>query len=293
VIAGELVGALDIGGTHVSAGRVDLSSGSVEPGSRHRLPLVSDGTRAELLASIVRAARSVAGRDDRRLGVAVPGPFDYDAGVSRIAHKLDALYGVDLRSELADALHLPDPAAVTFVNDAEAFVLGEWWAGAAYGHARVVGVTLGTGLGSAFLEDGRIVVSGRGVPAAGELYRLSFRGVPVEDTISSRGLLARYTGESDDVEAVATLARAGDGNARRAFEDLAQALGEFLAPWLRGFEPSCLVVGGSIARSWELLVGPLRGELEPIASLDTVAVSQKLDDASLLGAAWYAASLGR
>jgi glucokinase len=290
VISTEVVGALDIGGTHVSAGRVDLASHSVDPRSRLRLPLSAAGTRSELLATITSAASSVAESDVGRLGVAVPGPFDYEAGVSRISHKLDGLYGVDLRSALAGALGWRDPAAVAFVNDAEAFVLGEWWAGAARGHARVVGVTLGTGLGSAFLVDGRIVRRGRGVPARGEFYELTFRGAPVEDTISSRALVARYRFECDGVEDVARRARAGDPSARRAFEDLGQALGEFLAPSLREFQPRCLVVGGSIAHSWDLLAASLHAELEAVASLETVASASQLADAPLLGAAWYATS---
>ena len=287
-----VVGALDIGGTHVTAGRVDLTAGSVEPRSRIRVSLSAAGARSDPVAAISRAASSIARPDIHRLGVAVPGPFDYPAGVSRIAHKLQGLYGVDLRAELCGALGLRDPTAVGFLNDAEAFLLGEWWAGAARGHARAVGITLGTGLGSAFLADGRIVRTGPGVPPGGALYELPFRGAPVEQTISRRGLLARYgarTEDGIDVEEVAARARADDRPARRALEDLGRALGEFLTPWLRSFEPGCLVVGGSIARSWELLEGGLCSELQAIESIETVTVAERLDDAPLLGAAWYVA----
>jgi glucokinase len=292
VTSNGVVGALDIGGTHVTAGRVDLTAGSVEPRSRIRVSLSAAGARSDPVAAISRAASSIARPDIHRLGVAVPGPFDYPAGVSRIAHKLQGLYGVDLRAELCGALGLRDPTAVGFLNDAEAFLLGEWWAGAARGHARAVGITLGTGLGSAFLADGRIVRTGPGVPPGGALYELPFRGAPVEQTISRRGLLARYgarTEDGIDVEEVAARARADDRPARRALEDLARALGEFLTPWLRSFEPGCLVVGGSIARSWELLEGGLCSELQAIESIETVTVAARLDDAPLLGAAWYVA----
>ena len=288
----RVVAALDIGGTHVTAGRVDLTRASVEPRSRIRVALPAAATRAELVAAISRAGSSIARPDMGLLGVAVPGPFDYAAGVSRIAHKLQGLYGVDLRAELCGALGLTEPAAVHFLNDAEAFLLGEWWAGAARGHARAVGITLGTGLGSAFLADGRIVRSGPGVPPGGALYELPFQGAPVEQTISRAGLLARYGArpeESVDVEEVASRARVDDADARRALEDLGRALGEFLTPWLREFEPECLVVGGSIARAWDLLESGLRAVLPPIESLEAVTVAERIDDAPLLGAAWYAA----
>jgi glucokinase len=80
----------------------------------------------------------------------------------------------------------------------------------------------------------------------------------------------------------------GGPDARRALGDLGRALGEFLTPWLRAFKPGCLVVGGSIARSWELLGDGLRAELQPTETLATVTVAERLDDAPLLGAAWYA-----
>ena len=289
----EVVGALEIGGTHASAARVELAGGSIEPQSRIRVSLSADGGRYELLAAISRAASSIARPEVRGVGVAVPGPFDYCTGMSKITHKLQRLYGVDLRSELCGAVRLTDPAAVRFLNDADAFLLGESWAGTARGHARAVGITLGTGLGSAFLEDGRIVRTGPGVPPGGALYERRFRGAPVEETISSRGVCARYgarLGEPISVAEIAVRAKADERSARRVFEELGQALGEFLTPWLRAFGPSCLVVGGSIARSWELFEARLRAELERVEGLETVTVAEHLDDAPLLGAARYAAS---
>jgi glucokinase len=282
VSSDEIVGALDIGGTHVTFGRVDVAARTVE--NRERVPLAPAASRAEVVATITGAATSVARDDVRRLGLAVPGPFDYATGVSRIAHKLHGLYGVDLRSELCAALRL-ETDEVSFVNDAEAFLLGEWWAGAARGHRRAVGVTLGTGLGSAFIEDGQIV------PRVVALYELSFHGAPVEDTVSSSGLLAGY-GEQCEVADIAARAKAGEDAARRAFEELGQALGEFLVPPLQAFEPTCLVVGGSIARSWELIRTGLLAELRPVESLETVTAAEYLDDAPLLGAAYVAAGCG-
>jgi glucokinase len=293
VTATDIVGALDIGGTHVTAGLVDLTAGSVERGSRLRASLPAGGTRSELLETISRTASSIARPGVSRLGVAVPGPFDYSTGVSKIAHKLQGLHGVDLRAELSGTLALTDPGAVRFLNDAEAFLLGEWWAGAARGHARAVGITLGTGLGSAFLAGGRIVHTGPGVPPGGALYVLQFRGAPVEHAISSRGLLRRYDaspGDRIDVAEVAARARANEPAARLAFEDLGRTLGAFLSPWLRAFEPDCLVVGGAIARSWDLLEDGLRAELQATGGLRTVTAAEQLDDAPLLGAAWHVAS---
>jgi glucokinase len=272
-----MIGALDIGGTHVTAARVDPGEAAVDAATRCRLDFRPDGTRDEILGAIVSAAMALGPVE--RLGVAVPGPFEYARGISLVRHKLDALYGVDLRQELGRALDVA-PSAVSFVNDADAFVLGEWWGGAARGHRRVVGITLGTGLGSGFLADGEIVDDGPDVPPEGSLHLASFRGAPVEDRISRGALLARYgAGAGVDVSDIAERARMGDERARETFDSFARALAEFLAPWLVRFQPTCLVVGGSIARAWDLLGSRLR------ADGATVVQAANLDDAPLLGAA--------
>ena len=282
----DFVTALDLGGTHVTAGRVDLARATVERGSRVALP--ADADRDELLARIVGAAKDVPG-EATRVACAAPGPFDYARGIGWVGHKLEPLYGVDLGSALAAGLDLPRHA-ITFVNDADAFLLGESWAGAARGYDRAVGVTLGTGLGSAFLAAGRIVDTGATVPPDGELHRVSYRNRPVEETISRQALIERHGEAELDVEEIAALARAGDARAEASFAELGAALGEVLAPWLHSFAATCLVVGGSISRAWELFEPSLRRSLAHVAALDAIRRSELLDDAALLGAARHVAA---
>lgn len=278
--------ALDLGGTHVSAATVDLGSVTVVHRSRARADLAPGAGRDELLARIRDTAHAARLGGTETAGVAAPGPFDYARGVCLLEHKLESLHGVDLRTELATALDLP-PEAVRFVNDAEAFVLGEWWAGAARGHDRALGITIGTGLGSAFLDRGRIVRSGAGVPAEGELYRVPFRDAPVETRVSRGAILSQYGVEGIDVAEIAERARSGDARARETFDALARHLAEFVRPWLVAFAPTCLVVGGSIARSWNLLHDGLE-QLE--ADVDVLACAEHIDDAPLLGAARHVLS---
>ena len=274
-----MIAAFDIGGTHVSAARVDPDGGAVE--GRCRVALPDGASREELVARIVRAAAAVASGGIAACGVAVPGPFDYDRGISRLEHKLAGLYGLDVGRVLAAALGV----RARFLNDADAFLLGEWWRGAASGHERAAGITLGTGLGSAFLARGRIVDTGPEVPPEGSLHLLSLLGAPAEDRISRRALLARYGDRDDDldVEHLAERARRGDARARDAFAGLAADLGELLAPWVTSFGATCVVVGGSIARAWDLLEPGLGPALDV-----EVAVAANLDDAPLLGAALHA-----
>ena len=282
----RIAAALDLGGTHLTVGSVELDSATVS--SRARVTLPEDASREQLL-ELMLAALAKHGEGAECVGVAAPGPFDYGGGVSWIEHKLRPLCGVDVRAELASGLGVP-PRSVSFLNDAEAFLLGEWWAGAAADHERVVGVTLGTGLGGAFLEEGRPVRSGPRVPADAALYLLTYRGAPVEEAISRAALIARYGDPVLEVAQIAERARAGDGRARKAFHELAVSLGEFLEPWLRSFAASCLVVGGSISRAWDLLEVGLHDSLAGAQGLE-LAPAALVDDAALIGAARHAAGL--
>lgn len=282
--------AIDLGGTHVSAGRIDVSFGEVR--TFLRVPLAPNADRGELLGRITGAAADVAEGAVERIGVAVPGPFDYANGVCLLTHKLEPLHGVDLRRELAGALQTP-PMSIAFLNDADAFLLGEAWVGAARGHRRAAAVTLGTGLGSAFLEDGKIVDTGPRVPFEGSLHLVPYRGRPAEESVSRAALLSGYGDPSLDVRDVATRARNGDARAREVFDELASALGELTAPWLDSFHASCLVVGGSISQAWDLLAGALHATLGPLDDLEKIAPAARVDDAALLGAARHAASTAR
>ena len=286
----RLVGALEIGGTHVTAAVLAAGQRTIDPAGVRRDELAPSGSREDLVRSIVAAAQRLSAPAVTRWGVATPGPFDYARGISRIrgVAKLDALYGVDLRAELSSALGLP-PQDVLFLNDADAFLIGEWWTGAAQGHERAMGVTLGTGLGSAFLERGRIVETDPRVPREGRLDLVPFGDGPVEETLSRRGLRRAYGSDEPDVVEIARRARDGDRRAAEVLRSFGSALGEFLAPWIERFDPTCLVFGGSIARSWDLWSDDFRASCAPAARLYTCEVAAHLDEAPLLGAAFHAA----
>ncbi len=290
----SLVGTLDIGGTHVTSARVALASRSVEPETLRRVSISPAAPRDELLAAIRAAA--LAARDPGTVfwGVAVPGPFDYDRGVAllRGVHKLDALYGTDLRSALTAALELENAKQIQFINDAAAFLLGEWWAGAAAGHDVAIGVTCGSGLGSAFLRGGRLVESGPRVPPEARLDLLRYRGRPVEEVVSGRGVVAAYRahgGGAADAAGVARRAREGDLAAVEVWRGFGEALGEVLGPWVTAFAPRCLVIGGSIAASFDLFGPAMREACASLERLDFVGVAAHLEEAPLLGAAYHAA----
>ncbi|WP_329002939.1 ROK family protein [Kribbella sp. NBC_00709] len=250
------VAVLEIGGSHVTAALVTPAGWDVTEVDRAKL--ASQEAAEVVVQQLAEAARKLPLANG--LAVALPGPFDFGTGVAwyRGQGKFDQLYGFNLGAALSAELGID---RLLFVNDAEAFTVGEWTAGEVRGVERCVGVTIGTGIGTAFLADGRVVREGDTVPPGGELYKTSYAGKPLEDSISARAILRRYadrTGtEAPGVKEIADQARAGDTAAREVltacFTDLAAAL----EPWLTRFGVTKTVLGGSISGAFDLVTPAL------------------------------------
>lgn len=247
--------AYDVGGSHIAAavccGR-DFRLGPVvsAPHAHIQAPEAFVDLLHELGVKAEEGACEKIG-----LVLAVPGPFDLEAGVSLMRHKLPYLYGFDLRQTLATRFGI-SPAEVHFVNDANAFLLGEVGAGAARGFRRAVGLTLGTGIGAAFAVDGHIVAQGPGVPPGGEIWNLPCEGGIVEDFVSSRAIVGNYQRRTGIGREVVDLAAAapGDPAAAEAFAEFGRHLGDAILTLLSGFQPDVIVLGGGIARSAGLFI---------------------------------------
>ncbi|MFF2503634.1 ROK family protein [Streptomyces sp. NPDC058067] len=298
--AESTVSVLEVGGTHVTAADVDIRARRLRSGRSFREAVDSDGSAEEILSALLHCAGRLSGLGAGPWVVALPGPFDYERGIGRFegVGKFEALRGVDLRAALTPSL--PGATALSFCNDADAYVVGEWWAGAARGHRTVVGITLGTGVGSCFLRDGRILRHGPGVPAGGWVHTLRYAGGPLEETVSRHALRRAYARASGtappDVREIARRARHGDRAAAKVFTGTFRALGRALGPLLAAFEPTVLVVGGAIAGAWDLLAEPLRSgltETDPDRNRRVVLTpAHRPDEAPLLGAAYLAGAPG-
>ena len=220
--------------------------------------------------------------------LAFPGPFDFAAGVSHMKHKLPYLFSVDLRQEIAGRFDW-EPGQVRFLHDSAAFLLGEIGGGAARGVERAVGITLGTGIGSAFAVDGRVVTEGCGVPPGGEIWDLPYEGGIIEDSVSTRGIRGSYERRTGHAREVAELAKAVDTDpaAAEAFAEFGRHLGLALRAALAAFAPQVIVLGGGISRSPQLFLPAAQRELETLGA--EFRVSALLDDAPLVGAGveWF------
>lgn len=279
----------DVGGSHVSA--AVCHAGDYQLGTVVSAPHPEEETSDAFVALLHTLGLKANPHADAVLGagIAMPGPFDYAAGISQMRHKLPYLFGVDLRAALSARFQW-QPAQIRFLNDAAAYLLGEVGAGAARGFSRAVAVTLGTGIGCAFAVDGRVVTGGKGVPPGGEIWNLPYEGKTVEDYLSTRALQQSYrerTGKESEVSAIAAAAAAGDAVAGEVFAAFGRTLGRALRHLLTDFEPQVVVLGGGIARSSQLFITAAMIELRGLPmNLRTTALD---DRAPLAGAglAWF------
>lgn len=278
----------DVGGSHIASAVFDRESCQVS-GVVHAGYPAESTTETFLGVLYSLAAQAAAGDHGGIVGasLAMPGPFDYETGVSWMEHKLQYLYGFDLRGALAAQFGWP-PASVRFLNDAAAYLVGEIAAGAARGVSPVVGITLGTGVGSAFAVDGHVVREGAGVPTGGEIWNFPYQGGIVEDQISTRAIQKIYkghTGQDRDVAAIAASV-AHDPTAVEVFSEFGRNLGVALRTVLSAFGPQVVVLGGGISRSAHLFLPAAQQQIGDFAEL---RLSTLGDNAPLIGAgaSWF------
>ncbi len=262
---------IDVGGSHITLDLVHAKTFEMLPGSTVREPLDTHVNPSAILDVFEHAIRACADKVGpaavKGVGLAIPGPFTYEEGVCRITpfqNKYEQMFGVNFRQALSNAL---DSAAkpVVFNNDAACFALGEYFRGGAQGFKRPVVVTLGTGFGASFLKEGRPQTTGADVPKDGELWHVPYKTGIADDFFSTRWLVGewkRLTGQTvAGGKEIAHAALAGDTHAKQVYRTFGENLAEFVSPWLVKFGADAFVIGGNIARDWDLYVPALEAGL--------------------------------
>ena len=238
---------LDVGGTFIK--RPGLPA----------VPIPSSGSREQIAAALREAVQSPG--PGARVGVAIPGPFDYSGGVFLMKHKFAAVYGDSFRT-LAG---LPEDADLKFLHDVAAILAGA---------VRMLGleksnvalVTLGTGLGFANAVQGKVQFGPAGSPSISLWDQPVGSGI-LEDRISSRGISAAYSALTGDVLTpleIATMAYEGNQEAIAVYKETGALLGAALKEVLNGIDAKVLLVGGQISKSLSLMATPLQNALSGI-----------------------------
>ena len=256
-------GAIDIGGTAIKLGIV-AEDGTIL--RRERIPTTPDGEPLALVEATFASLAPLleAARGDRKpvsgIGVSVAGFLDPEKlGMVHNAN-LPALRDFPLRRALEKRFSLDCPLEV----DSNAAVVAEYRHGAGRGSSRLLGVTVGTGLGGGVIIDGQLLrftgecagdIGHIIVDRNGRLCTCGARGC-LEAMVNVASLEER--GDARSVREIITGARVGDEIAVKALSETGWWLGLGLASLCPLFSPDTIAVGGGISSAGELLLESVR-----------------------------------
>jgi predicted NBD/HSP70 family sugar kinase len=221
--------------------------------------------------------------------VGVPGVIDRRSGEVQLAENVQGLDGLAAGAELERRLGVP----VTVENDVNLAAVGEQWRGVARGVDDFVFLSVGTGLGAGLVLRGQLHRGYHG--AAGELD-FALGGLAGHDPaapavsayagqLATEGAYETSLTAPFDVPAVFAAARGGDELARAVVSEEARRIALHVAPIAAVADVALVVVGGGIGANGDLLLDPIRAELErALAYPPRVEVSSLGDAAVLTGA---------
>ena len=280
---------IDIGGSHITAAIIDVEHPKAKPVSIIRKEIDTKGAGREIIEAISACILEIAADNHpvTAIGIAFPGPFDYQKGVSRIAElggKFQHIFGLHVAQALKDGCSLPD-TDFYFENDAHCFAAG---AANLYhvNKKRSLFLTLGTGFGSSFMEDGVVLSHHPSIPASGALYGEKFKDSIADDYFSTRWILNQYQAVSNtEAQSVKDMAESGSAAAVSVFNNFGSNLGNFLLPWLQQFACEVLVIGGNIAKAETLFHAALIRELNLLEHLPEIIYCGDTEACILKGAA--------
>ncbi len=308
----DLVIGIDVGGTTTKCGVVDargtvLAQTVVTSLSEDVNDFIA--TVAEGLGRIIEEA-GAKGRI-RGIGVGAPNGNYYTGEIKNAVNLTWCKTGTVPFAKLLSKKMGGIPVSLT--NDANAAAVGEMTYGAARGMKDFIMITLGTGVGSGIVIDGKVVYGHDGF--AGELgHTCAVRDNGRQCNCGKRGCLETYcsaTGVartarewlemSDEPSSLRSLdtitskdvfvaAQEGDALAKRIFEYTGKILGRSLSDFVAFSAPEAIVLFGGLARAKEFLLEPLEKSMNenmlPLwrGKVDIVFSTLKESDAAILGA---------
>lgn len=275
-----IVIACDVGGTRIKLGLVQsgrlLARNEIDSAPREGMRRVLRDLEIEIKRLCRKAA--LPGNSLAGMGMAFPGIVDPETGriLSTPAGKFDDARQMDIAREIRRRIGIP----VLVSNDANAALMGEWKLGAVRGYHSAVMLTLGTGIGTSAIIEGKplrgrhgqagclgghitVNLEGENCPCGNigcaeteaSTWVLSHRAARHPLYASSR--LARI-GKKLDYAAIFKWADAGDSVAVSLRNEAIDAWSTVLVTLIHAYDPECAVIGGGIMASGPFILKRMR-----------------------------------
>ncbi len=305
----SIVLAYDLGGTKVAVGVVNSKGQVID---ETRVPVAVEEGKKAVIQQLADLGREFLKRHSgiKRVGMASAGPLDPDKGVlldpTNLATAGETWGKVPIASLLSKKLGIP----VYLENDAAAAILAEHWVGIAKKFNNAIILTLGTGLGTGFICNGKLVRAGRGLHTEGGhvIIHEGDRTAPcgcgnlgcAEAYLSGRNFTRRARTLFANAELtaldIANLARKRDPRALAAFEEYAHLMAVTIQNFVVLYAPEIVVFTGSFAETADLFLKRTEENLEKLLArrrvgidlMPRLAVSSLKNHAGLIGGAFVA-----
>lgn len=276
---------MDMGGTNTVFGIVD-ARGTVVSKSAIKTSTHPDDVNLYINDIYVELMKLIdaAGGIDKIKGIGVGAPNgNYYTGNIEFAPNLPWKGVIPFATLMADKFGIP--AALT--NDANAAAVGEMTYGAARGMKNFIMITLGTGVGSGIVIDGKVVYGHDGF--AGELGHVnvmrnngricgcgrtgcleayaSATGVArsareILETSTKVSLLRNIPTEDITSKDVFDAAMEGDEVAKEIFNFTGKILGEAISDFVAFSAPEAIVLFGGLTKAGDLILNPIVENME-------------------------------
>ena len=270
---------IDLGGTQVRAGLV--RNGQLVKKAAGRIAGLQ--TEKEVLDCIGMTMEELGMSGISGIGIGVPSIVDVRRGIVYDTVNIPSWKEVYLKDILEEKYGIP----VWVNNDANCFALGEQRYGAGAGYSNVAGVTIGTGLGTGVILDGKLF-SGTHC-GAGEIGNIAYKDATIE-TYASGSFFMREHQQSG--EALLGQAVAGSVDAKKIFQAYGYHLGQALLMILYAYDPEIIVLGGSVNQSYPFFESAMRESMQACVfphSLQTLRIEcSQTKDIAIIGASCLA-----
>lgn len=239
---------VDLGGTNIRAALVD----GQEIIKKVKTACPAKGTCEEVLETVACLIGEVICEGVESIGIGVPSVVDTRRGIVYNVANIPSWVEVPLKDILEQRFGI----TVKINNDSNCFTLGESRFGKGQGYGSLVGVTLGTGVGSGIIIDGNLY-EGRNA-GAGEVGCLNYLDKDYESYCSTPFFVAHSTSGAE----LSAKAEAGDAEATALWNEFGGHLGELVKAILFAYDPEAIVFGGGIAAGHPHFEAALRERIQ-------------------------------
>ncbi|MEO6188695.1 MAG: ROK family protein [Ginsengibacter sp.] len=267
---------IDLGGTNVRGGIVkeELLAGIIS--KKINADLSAEEVRDELFSfTDALIDDSVNG-----IGIGVPGLFDAESQMVLDVFNIPSWKKVPLKQWMEERYKVP----VVIDNDANCFALGEFYFGKGRGYDSMVGLTVGTGMGSGIIINKKIYSGRNG--GAGEFGMVDHKDQIFEYYSSGQFFKNIY---NVDGETVFEKAQQGNADALKMYSEMGAHLGNAIKMILYALDVELIILGGSVRHAWPFFKDAMWEQIRTFyftRALEHLKIEvSELENAGILGAA--------